>query len=185
MHIKIRLTWASITLNRFSCSFNPLKYLDKLSTLWKQSRHAEQKKNKRKGLKRNPKTQKPHHLLELCPLTCSSVLLRHPRAPYKFCPFEVFLQVFIKQNSTSGTLSCTCCPGTRDKPSQVSAAVQLLARATQPQLMWKWRTAERSLRSSSVPPATNVPSVPNVDWSWEMSHLKLRWGFIFGNWFDI
>lgn len=44
MPIKLLLTWASITLNRFSCSFNPLKYLDKLSTLWKQSRRAEQKR---------------------------------------------------------------------------------------------------------------------------------------------
>lgn len=43
MPIKLLLTWASINLNRFSCSFNPLKYLDKLSTLWKQSRPAEQK----------------------------------------------------------------------------------------------------------------------------------------------
>lgn len=45
MPITLLLTWASITLNRFSCSFNPLKYLDKLSTLWKQSRHTEQKGN--------------------------------------------------------------------------------------------------------------------------------------------
>lgn len=43
MPIKLLFTWASITLKRFSCSFNPLKYLDKLSTLWKKNRHAEQK----------------------------------------------------------------------------------------------------------------------------------------------
>lgn len=40
----IWLTWDSITLSLFSCSFNPLRYLDKLSTLWKQKWCAAERK---------------------------------------------------------------------------------------------------------------------------------------------
>lgn len=101
------LTWASRTLNRFSCSFNPLKYLDKLSTLWKESKALEQKGKVSEEI---IKYKLCVALLQAWPfaavLCCSDI----PQPPKSFVLLRVHRSIFL---GTAASLECSHAPVAR------------------------------------------------------------------------
>lgn len=140
MPAKLLLTWDSITLSRLSCSFNPLRYLDKLSTLWKQKWRAEWK-GKASDEILNRKKRVTYYVFNplLAVLCCWDI----PEPPKSFIFFKGSCKYLLKRAAFLSYLSHAYRPRAPHIFIQIKAAAQSL-------LLWKLRTAEKSHRSSSV-----------------------------------
>lgn len=140
MPTKLLLTWDSMTLSRLSCSFNPLRYLDKLSTLWKQKWCAEWKGEASDEILNHKKRVTYYVFDPLLAVLCCWDILEPPKSSVFF---KGSCKYLLKRAAFQSYLSHAYCPRAPHKLIQIKAAAQS-------PLMWKLRTAVKSHRSSSV-----------------------------------